>query len=47
MINIRNNRLEQMIDEILKKTPYASPIEYLEDRIKKDHALVTRNKKIG
>jgi len=36
-----------MIDEILKKTPYSSPIEYLEDRIKRDHAMVMRNKKIG
>ena len=36
-----------MIDDILKKTHYASPIEYLEDRIKKDHALVKTNKKIG
>jgi hypothetical protein len=36
-----------MIDEILKKTPYSSAIEYLEERIKRDHAMVIRNKKIG
>ena len=47
VINIRDNKLEKMIDEILKKTHYSSPIEYLEDRIKRDHATVMRNKKIG
>ena len=47
MINLKDNKLEKMIDEILKRTHYSSPLEYLEDRIKKDHALVTRNKKIG
>ena len=47
VINIRDNKLEKMIDEILKKTHYSSPIEYLEDRIKRDHATVMRNKEIG
>ena len=47
MINIRNNKLEKMVDEILKRTHYSSPLEYLEDRIKKDHSMVTRNKKTG
>ena len=47
MINLKDNKLEKMIDEILKRTHYSSPLEYLEDSIKKDHALVTRNKKIG
>ena len=47
MINIRDNKLEKMIAEILKKTHYSSPIEYLEDKIKRDHATVMRNKKIG
>ena len=47
MINIRDNKLEKMIDEILKRTHYSSPLEYLEGRIKKDHAMVMRNKKIG
>ena len=47
MINIRDKKLEKMIDEILKRTHYASPIEYLEDRIKGDHSVVIRNKKIG
>ena len=46
MINIRDNKLEKMIDEILKRTHYSSPIEYLEDRIKSDHATVMRNKKM-
>ncbi len=47
MINIRDNKLERIIDEILKRTHYSSPIEYLEERIKKDHIMVMRNKKIG
>ena len=47
MINIRDNKLEKMIDEILKRTHYSSPIEYIEDWIKKDHATVMKNKKIG
>jgi len=36
-----------MIDEILKRTHYSSPIEYLEIRVKRDHAMVMKNKKIG
>ena len=47
VINIRDKKLEKMIDKILKRTHYASPIEYLEDRIKGDHSVVIRNKKIG
>ena len=47
MINIRDNKLEKMIDEILKRTHYSSPLDYLGDRIKKDHSMVMKNKKIG
>ena len=46
MINIKDNKLEKMVDEILKRTHYSSPVEYLQDRIKRDYALVTKNKKI-
>lgn len=46
VINIKNHKIEKMIDEILKRTHYASPIEYLEDRSKRDHALVIKSKKI-
>ena len=47
MINLKDNKLEKMIDEILKRTHYASPTEYLEDRIKRDYSMVMKNKKIG
>ena len=47
MINIKDNKLEKMIEEILKRTPFSSSLEYLEDRIRRDHALVVKNKKIG
>ena len=47
VINFKDNRLEKMIDEILKRTHYASPDEYLESRIKSDHDKVRKNKKIG
>ena len=47
VINIGDKKLEKMIDEILKRTHYASPTEYLEDRIKRDYSMVMKNKKIG
>jgi hypothetical protein len=47
VINIKDNKLEKMIEEILKRTPFSSSLEYLEDRIRRDHALVVKNKKIG
>ena len=47
MINLKDNKFEKIIDEILKRTHYSNLVEYLEDRIKRDHAMVMRNKKIG
>ena len=47
MINIRDNKLEKMIDEILKRTHYSSPNEYLENRIRSDHDKVMKNKMIN
>ena len=44
---IKNYKIKAMIDEILKRTHYSSPDEYLEDRIKRDHALVIKGKKIN
>ena len=46
MIKIQNPRIEILVDEILKKTSYSYPLQYLEDRIRKDHAQVLRNKKL-
>ena len=36
-----------MIDEILKRTHYSSPDEYLEDRVKRDYEMVLKGKKIN
>ena len=47
VINIRDKKLERMIDDILKRTHYSSPIEYLESRITSDHGKVRKSKKIG
>ena len=47
MDTIKNYKIKAMIDEILKRTHYSSPDEYLEDRIKRDHALVIKGKKIN
>ena len=47
VINIKNYKLEKMLDEILRRTHYSSPIEYLENRIKSDYDKVRKNKKIG
>ena len=44
---IKNYKIKAMIDEIMKRTHYSSPDEYLEDRIKRDHALVIKGKKIN
>lgn len=47
MITIKNHRIELLIDEILKRTQYASPSEYLEERIKSDFEKVIKNKKLS
>ena len=46
MIKIQNPKIEVLVDEILKRTTYSDPLQYLEDRIRKDHAQVIRNKKL-
>ena len=46
MIAIKNPKIEAMIDEILKRTNFSNSRQYLEDRIKRDHAQVIRNKKL-
>ena len=46
MINIRDNKLEKMIDEILKRTHYSSSIEYLEDRIKMNNIRLSIYQKV-
>ena len=46
MITIKNPKIEALIDEILKRTSYSDQIQYLEDRIKRDHAQVIKNKKL-
>ena len=44
---IKNYKIKAMIDEILKRTHYSSPDEYLEDRIKRDYEMVLKGKKIN
>ena len=46
MITIKNPKTQLLIDEILKRTSYSDAIQYLEERIKRDHAQVIRNKKL-
>jgi hypothetical protein len=46
MITIKNPKIEALIDEILKRTSYSDPLQYLEERIRRDHAQVIRNKKL-
>ena len=46
-MNLKSKSILKMIDEILKRTHYSSPDEYLEDRIKRDYALVIKGKKIN
>ena len=47
MINIRNPKVEHLVDEILKRTKYSSSVEYLEARIKSDYEQVMKNKKLA
>jgi hypothetical protein len=46
MITIKNPKTQALIDEILKRTSYSDPLQYLEDRVRRDHAQITRNKKL-
>ena len=46
MISIKNHKIEKMIDEILKRSRYADPLEYLESRIKSDYETLMKNKKL-
>ena len=47
VINIKNHKIKAMIDEIMKRTHYSSPVEYLEDRIQRDYEMVLKGKKIN
>ena len=46
MISIKNPKIERLIDEILKRSRYSDPLEYLESRIKSDYEIVMKNKKL-
>jgi hypothetical protein len=46
MINIKNPKLENLVDEILKRTKYSNSAEYLEARIRSDYEQVMKNKKL-
>ena len=47
MITIRNQKLEKLIDEILKRSHYSSPIEYLEDRIRMDYEAARKTRHLS
>jgi hypothetical protein len=46
MITLKHPKIEALIQEILARTPYSDPLQYLEERIRRDHAQVIRNKKL-
>lgn len=46
MISIKNPKFEKWINEILKRSKFSDPMEYLEAMIKRDYELVAKNKKL-
>jgi hypothetical protein len=46
VINIKNPKIEKWIDEILKRSKFSDPLEYLEARVKQDFDSVMKNKKL-
>ena len=46
MISIKDHKTQKFIDEILQRTKYSTPLEYLEARIKSDFESVIKNKKL-
>ena len=45
-IRIQNQKIEKWIDEILKRSKFSDPLEYLEAMVKRDYELVAKNKKL-
>lgn len=46
MISIKNPKTEKLIEEILKRSKYSHPLEYLEARIKADYDSMIKNKRL-
>jgi hypothetical protein len=46
MIVIKNPKIEKIIDDILKRSKYSDPVEYIESRVKRDYELIAKNKKL-
>jgi hypothetical protein len=46
MLRIDNRRLEEQIKEILQRTVYASPQEYLMARVAADHKALLMGRKL-
>jgi hypothetical protein len=46
MLIIKNPKIEKWIDEILKRSKFSDPLEYLEARVKCDYDTVIKNKKL-
>jgi hypothetical protein len=46
VISIKNPKIEKWIDEILKRSKFSDPLEYLEHRVKQDYDSVMKDKKL-
>ena len=46
MLIIKNPKTEEFISQILQRTKYSTPLEYLEAWIKSDFEAVIKNKKL-
>ena len=46
MLSIKNPKVEKWIDEILKRSKFSDPLEYLEAMVKRDYELVVKKKKL-
>jgi hypothetical protein len=46
MITLKNRKTELLIEEILKRTKFSDPVEYLEARVRSDFEKAIKNKKI-
>ena len=45
-IRIQNQKIEKWVDEILKRTKFSDPLEYLESRVKQDYESLIKSKKL-
>jgi hypothetical protein len=46
VISIKNPKIEKWIDEILRRSKFSGPLDYIEARVKQDYELVIKGKKL-